>query len=206
MAESETGLQTNLDMLKAYCDLNQLSVYVSKTKVMVFTRSKSRLRNLANFKFGELCLERVNEYVYLGIIFNHNGSFIKTIKTLQSKSYKAIYGRRLNLPCYIMLYLFDRCVVPILLYGCEVWGCEKSVTMIELIHTKFCKFVFKVSKFTHNMMMNGELGRYPLSVMIKKRMVNYWTNILKSPGNKLNRVMYAIVYDLHNRFVHINVD
>ena len=45
MAESETGLQTNLDLLKAYCDLNQLSVNVSKTKVMVFTRSKSRLKN-----------------------------------------------------------------------------------------------------------------------------------------------------------------
>ena len=60
-AESETGLQTNLDLLKAYCDLNQLSVNISKTKVMVFTRSKSRLRNLANFKFGELYLERVDE-------------------------------------------------------------------------------------------------------------------------------------------------
>ena len=116
MAESETGLQTNLDLLKAYCDLNQLSVNVFKTKVRVFTRSKSRLRNLANFKFGELCLERVDEYVYLGITFNYNGSFIKTIKTLQSKAYKAMYsliqnGRRLNLPCHIMLYLLNRCVV-----------------------------------------------------------------------------------------------
>ena len=92
MAESETGLQTNLDLLKAYCDLNQLSVNISKTKVMVFTRSHSRLRNLANFKFGELYLERVDEYVYLGITFNYNGSFIKAIKALQSKAYKAIYS------------------------------------------------------------------------------------------------------------------
>ena len=143
--------QTNLDLLKAYCDLNKLSVNISKTKVMVFTRSKSRLRNLANFKFGELCLERVDEYVYLGITFNYNGSFIKAIKTLQSKAYKAMYsliqnGRLLNLPSHILLYLFDRCVVPILLYGCEVWGYETSVTMVELVHTKFCKFVFKVSK------------------------------------------------------------
>ena len=149
MAGSETGLQTNLDLLKAYCDLNQLSVNLSKTKVMVFTRSKSRLRNLANFKFGELYLERVDEYVYLGITFNYNGSFIKAIHALQSKAYKAMYsliqnGRRLNLPSHILLYLFDKCVVPILLYGCEVWGYEKSVTMIELVHTKFCKFVFKV--------------------------------------------------------------
>ena len=160
MAESETGLQTNLELLKAYCDLNKLFVNVSKTKVMVFTRSKSSLNFLPNFKFGQLCLERVDEYVYLGITFNYNGSFIKAIQILQIKAYKAKHsliqnGRRLNLLSHIMLYLFDSCVVPILLYGCEVWGYESSVTMIELVHTKFCKFVFKVFKFTHDMMMYG---------------------------------------------------
>ena len=62
-----------------------------------------------------------------------------------------------------------------------------------------------MSKFTHNIMMYGELGMYPLSVMIKKRMVNYWTTILKSPGNKLNRVMYDIVYDLHKRGLYTSM-
>ena len=47
MTESETSLQTNWDLLKVYCDLNQLYVNVSKTKVIVFTTSKSKLRNLA---------------------------------------------------------------------------------------------------------------------------------------------------------------
>ena len=84
-------------------------------------------------------------------------------------------------------------------------GVRKRVTMIELVHTKFFKFVFKVSKFTHNMMMYGELGRYPLYVMIKKRMVNYWTTIQKSPGNKLNRVMYDIVYDVHKRGLYTSM-
>ena len=49
------------------------------------------------------------------------------------------------------------------------------------------------------MMMHGEVGRYPFCYDYKKRMV-------KNPGNKLNRVMYDILYDLHKRFVHINVD
>ena len=53
-------------------------------------------------------------------------------------------------------------MLPILLYyGCEVWGYEKSVTMIELVHTKFSKFVFKVSKFTHNMMMQSQIQDFP---------------------------------------------
>ena len=50
-----------------------------------------------------------------------------------------------------MLKLFDSCVAPILLYGCEleVWGYENT-DIIEKVHTKFCKFIFDASKFSHN--------------------------------------------------------
>ena len=50
---------------------------------------------------------------------------------LHDKASKAMYsliqkGRRLKLPTDIMLKLFDSCVAPILLYGCEVWGYENT--------------------------------------------------------------------------------
>ena len=111
-------------------------------------------------------------------------------------------GRRLNLPTDIMLKLFDSCVEPILLYGCEVWGYE-NVDILEKVHTKFCKFIFGVSKYSHNMPVYGELGRYPLSIKIKQRMVSYWTRILKSSEYKLNKVMYTILYNLHCKNVHL---
>ena len=34
-------------------------------------------------------------------------------------------SRKFNLPVSIQLHLFNSMVVPILLYGCEVWGIEK---------------------------------------------------------------------------------
>ena len=112
-------------------------------------------------------------------------------------------GRRLNLPTDIMLKLFDSCVEPILLYGCEVWGYE-NVDILEKVHTKFCKFIFGVSKYSHNMPVYGELGRYPLSIKIKQRMVRYWTRILKSSEYKLNKVMYTILYNLHCKNVYLS--
>ena len=65
----------------------------------------------------------------MGICFNWNGSFGKAKKLLHDKASKAMYsliqkGRRLNVPTAIMLTLFDSCVEPILLYGCEIWGYE----------------------------------------------------------------------------------
>ena len=38
-----------------------------------------------------------------------------------------------------------------------------------------------------------------MSILIKKRKLNYWTKILKSNQCKLNKVMYDIMYDLHSR-------
>ena len=54
------------------------------------------------------------------------------------------------------------------------------------------------------MSIYGELGCYPLSIIIKQRMVCYWTRILKSNEDKLNKVIYAIWYNLHNKTVHLS--
>ena len=70
MAENECGMQRNLNLLNEYCNCNGLRVNISKTKMMVFARSKTRLRNLPTFKFGNLDLDLVDDYVYLGICFN----------------------------------------------------------------------------------------------------------------------------------------
>ena len=206
MAENESDMQRNLDLLNEYCISNKLKVNISKTKMLVFARSKTRIRNIRTFKFGDMNLDQVEDYIYLGICFNWNGSFVKAKKVLYDKASKAMYsliqkGRRLNLPTDVMLILFDKCVEPILLYGCEVWGCE-NVDILEKVHTKFSKFIFGVSKFSHNMPVNGELGRYPLSVTIKQRMVSYWTTLLKSSKGKLNKVMYLILYHLYCKDIH----
>ena len=151
MAENEHDMQRNLNLLNVYCNCNKLKVNISKTKSMVFARSKTRLNNIPTFKLGNIDLEQVDDYMYLGICFNWNGSFVKAKKLLHDKASKAMHsltqkGMRLNLPTDIMLKLFDSCVEPILLYGCEVWGYE-NVDILEKVHTQFCKFIFGVSKY-----------------------------------------------------------
>ena len=75
---------------KEYCNCNGLRVNIRKTKIMVFARSKTRLRNLPTFKFGNLDLDLVDDYVYLDICFNLNGSFVKAKKLLHDKASKAM--------------------------------------------------------------------------------------------------------------------
>ena len=75
--------------------------------------------------------------------------------SLLSKSYS------LDLPIDILLELFDQLVIPVLLYGSEVWGFE-VIRNLEVFHMKFCKQILKLNRSTANCMVLGELGRLVL--------------------------------------------
>ena len=68
-----------------------------------------------------------------------------------------------GVPVTLALDLFDKIILPILLYGSEIWG-TKRAEHIELVHRKYCKYIIKVSSSTSNVAVLGELGRYSLHV------------------------------------------
>jgi hypothetical protein len=76
-------------------------------------------------------------------------------------------------------HLFDLLVVPIHLYGSEIWGVY-NYKDVEKIHIRFCKLVLGVKKQTPNLAIYGELGRFPLFVLAKERAVKFWLKIKKS--------------------------
>lgn len=45
--------------------------------------------------------------------------------------------------------------IPIFLYGCEVWGLQRT-KLIEKFHLKFCKHILYFNSSTPNFMMYGE--------------------------------------------------
>ena len=73
-------------------------------------------------------------------------------------------------------------VVPVLSHGCEVWGFG-DLTDIEKVHTDFMKYILHVKNNTPNVMLYGDLGRFPLSAIVKKRVIGYWFDLLT--GDKL---------------------
>lgn len=117
---------------------------------MIF-RKGGRLPNDIQFNYGGNPIEIVNKFVYLGIVFTTGGSFIGTQKTLAGQALKAIF--RLNKYLYKFtnitvkhkLDLFDKLVVPILNYSCEVWGFHNG-SAVESVHTQFCKTLLGVKK------------------------------------------------------------
>ena len=66
-------------------------------------------------------------------------------------------GKIHNLSIQCQLDLFDKIIKPILLYGCEVWGFSKK-EIIESVHLRFCKLLFKFKTSTPRYMVTWFIG------------------------------------------------
>ena len=125
-------------------------------------------------------------------------------KYIKEQAIKAMYNllqncRRNNLSIECQLDMFDKAIVPILLYGSEIWGFE-NLDLIEKVHLRFCKIILNLKQSTPNSIVYGELGRYPLSISVKLRMVKFWCRIVNSDENKFSAILYKLLYINSNNY------
>lgn len=99
--------------------------------------------------------------------------------------------RNIAIPVDIQQKIFDCFILPIMIYSSEVWG-FKNKQGLEQMHLQFCKNVLHVRKSIQNFMVYGELGRYPINITIKLRMVMFWNDML-SNENKLTYTLYRLL-------------
>ena len=205
MAESPRDLQEALNAVSNYCELWKLKINVDKTKIIRFAKRLSRKNpnNQYDFWLNGEKVEVVEEYVYLGTTVSYNGKYKKAIKKQVTQAKRALFGLKskkemYDLPFDIVLDLFDKMILPILLYGCEIWGYEE-LECIEVFYRKFLKEILRLNKQTTNCMVYGEAGRKPLSIIVKTRMVCYWHKISTGAVNKLSYKITFFLRKLHEQ-------
>ena len=101
--------------------------------------------------FGFMVTQVVEHFSYLGIMFSSTGKFSVTQQDLAHRGLRALFSIQgiayglIDPKPELLCMLFDRLVLPVLLYSCELWGFHTAVA-VERVHLKFCKWVLKVSK------------------------------------------------------------
>ncbi len=94
-------------------------------------------------------------------------------------------ARELHLKIDIQIELFDKLVILVLLYGCEVWGLGE-LKPVEIFYRKFLKRQLAVTDInTPDVMMYGETGTHRLQDTVSQRMVGYWCRLIPGNQNKL---------------------
>jgi hypothetical protein len=87
-----------------------------------------------------------------------------------------------------------------LLYGCEIWSFGNN-DVLEKVHLKFCKLLLNLKQSTPRILVFRELGRYPLDIHIKTRIINFWANIVNGKETKLSYLFYQLMYKKHLKVV-----
>ena len=143
-------------------------------------------------------LEIVSEFIYLGTMFQRTGSCKKNQIYLAEKASKAMHdilskGRVHSLFVSCQLALFDKIIIPMLTYGSEIWGYE-TIDILEKKHVKVCKLLLNLKTSTSNFMLYGELGRYPLNITVKLKILSFWSKLIDGKQSKLSSLIYRLLY------------
>ena len=104
-------------------------------------------------------------------------------------------SKKLGLSIDLQLELFDSLVMPILLYGTQVWGYGNN-EMLERLHLKFCRMLLCVNNSTARCMIYGEFGISSLQTLIDYRILTYWSILIHSDEHTLNRRLYLLTLNL----------
>ena len=187
-----------LNLIEQYCDQWELTVDISKTKILIFSSGR-HARNL-HFLFKGKEVDIVSEYKYLGIYLSRSGYFLNCKKHIAEQASIAMFAllrkiRVLNLPIEMQIDLFNKLIKPILLYGCEIWVIG-NIDILERVQLKFLKMILNMKKSTPSYMVYGECGVYPLKIDIQARLLSFWSNLIEFNFSRLSSMVYSVLHIL----------
>ena len=201
-ADSSLGLQFALEELQTYCENWKLTVNEDKTKVMCITRGRYRNENY-EFVYNGKKLETVEEFNYLGICFTKKGLTNKTVTGRETASKKAMFSflnkcKQNHIPIDVQLEVFNKTVVPCMMYGGEVWGFN-NIDCLEVIQRKFLKYSLKLKSSTPTAMIYCETGYLSIEIELKIKTITYWVNLITGRKDKFSYKLYLICLSLYKR-------
>eukprot|EP00253_Pinus_taeda_P016131 PITA_16131 len=174
-----SDLDKQLILLKDFCSTMGMIVNTDKTKVMII---KSKKDTYANFMYDNSNLEEVSSYKYLGIDIHHKLNWNYSIDKRINEGCKAYFGlenncKTTNLVMWDRIkFLFETLVTPVILYGCEVWGCSisrESWRKIEQIQKRFITYNLKIKRNTPYPILLIEVGLSPIESLAMARLLLY---------------------------------
>ena len=206
ISQTKEGLQRQIDSVNIYCKKNKLSINIKKTKSMVFNRGNKLIKS--NFNIEGTPIENVKTFTYLGFTISaKNCQFQSTIDDLNIKANRAIFALKSKikfsqLPPKLAIKIFNSQIVPILLYGSEVWGPYMDynfntwdTTKIERVHTQFLKRILGCNIQTSNNMIRADTGSRPLITRLIKRFIMY----VKTVQQRTSSLCYdALSFEMKN--------
>ena len=178
-ATSRERMLHKISLLKRFCDANNMSVNLSKTKFMVINGTDEEKQALV---VGDLVIKWCSQYKYLGCIFTADGRASSavaadaTARTCQLMKFISFVDKNNDAPFYVKKKIFTACLSSSLLYGCETW-LNADLRPIKRLYNTGLKALLAVRHSTSNDLCRAELGMPDLDAMVRDKQRAFFQKI-----------------------------
>ena len=202
-SDTQQGLQKLLNGLQKFCHNNHMVVNETKTKVMCFGKPLD-----PDLYFNGKPIKQVATYKYLGNIIRsvnrcNQDVFAENYQYLSDQARKAIFSLHRktkairSLPPVVTLYMFDVLIRPILTYGSDIWGFNKSAAnTLDKVFLNYNRCTLQVKATTCNAIVQGECGKFPPSVYCHGNVLSYYHRLLTMPEGKVVKSVFNMMCNL----------
>ncbi len=181
LSKSREGLIRELEKTDAYCKQNKLMISFVKTTYTVFNQEEDPWPELP---VGDENIKLAQDALYLGL--NMDAKRLQMNQTINKKAERAMFALAKMLgpspPLKMAQHLFDKLVMPILLYGVEMWlpyasprkltretatevfNTQGHILTGDKIWSKFIKHLYGLSKEASVTCLRGDMGAYPFYI------------------------------------------
>ncbi|CAG5075424.1 Protein of unknown function [Cotesia congregata] len=188
-------MQKGLKALEEYCNLNELVVNTSKTKVLRVSASGKCRKKCPAFKFNGETIEVVKSYTYLGVLFTPSVVGLSTVNHAINRSKVATSTALATLAKLKAdswsgkIKLYNSLVRSTLLYQAHLWCIGSDyIEMLESAHIDFFKKLLTLPKCTPGYAIRIELNIEHSAVTLLQASINWTIKILKLEDHRLPKI------------------
>lgn len=159
------NLQSQIDVLKAWCNQNKLNMSIPKCKVVSFTRKSNPLQHC--YKFDDTELQRCTSVKDLGVTFDSKFTFWNHVSEITSSALKILGFIIRTTRCFTsidaILPIYYSFIRSKLEYASLIWSpiYINQVSTLELVQRRFMKYLhlkvngfYPVRGYPHDLLLN----------------------------------------------------
>ena len=202
--EMESKMNNMLKFIQQWGEKWLIRFNPSKTKAMLF--SQLRKSKKIELEMNGIKIEFVNSFKYLGIHLDRKLSFNEHLKITKARatsllnSLIAVSKTKWGLPSDAARMIYERCVVPVVLYGAPVWAralkTTKTKLLLQGIDRRAALIITRCLRTTSTAALQIISGLKPLSLKAEERAASHFLRISGTP--ELDHLEMFIEYHCHN--------
>ena len=199
VANTEEDLQSMLNKMYEWCRKWRLKVNTTKTNTVHF-RSKNAQKTVFDFKLGDISLNTVSEYKYLGVIMDEHLTYETCSKTLADsagRALSAVLSRFKSLKDVgygSFTKMYETCVIPVADYGSSTWGYH-NLHHSTKIQDRAIRYFLGVHRFTALPALHAEMGWLLPRYRKYLNMLRFWNRVINLPNDRLTKRVFTMDRD-----------